>query len=176
VQFDVVKAFVLDKIPFEKVLWLVTFGVVMMVVAASVYFYSKSQIVATLKQKISGLKEGLFSIVQMENKWPYILHTVFIWGSFILMFYVTIFAIDDTRQLGFGAVLTSFIVGSIAIAVTSSGFGTYPVLVAKILVFYSIAEPAGTAFGWIVWASQILLVVLLGAASFLLLPLFNRNK
>lgn len=176
VQFDIVKAFVLDKIPIQKALWLITAGVIALVFAAAIYFYSKSQIVLTLKNKISGLKEGLLSIIEMDNKWPYIAHTIFIWVSFIMMFYITIFALEETRTLGMGAVLTSFIVGSIAIAVTSSGFGTYPVLVAKILLFYSIAEPAGTAFGWIVWTSQILLVVMLGALSFLLLPLFNRNK
>ena len=176
VQFDIVKAFVLDKIPFQKVIWIITIGAIMLALAASLYFYSKSQIILTLKQKISGLKEGLLSIVQMKHKWPYIFHTIFIWTSFIAMFYITIYAIEETSTLSLGAVLTSFIVGSIAIAVTSSGFGTYPVLVAKILVFYGVAEPAGTAFGWIVWTSQILLVVLLGAISLLLLPAFNRNK
>lgn len=176
VQFDIVEAFILQKIPVGKVIWIVISGTLLLLAFVLVYFYSKSQIILTLKQKISGLKEGMLSILQMERKWPFILHTVFIWATFVMMFYITIFALEDTKSLGFGAVLTSFIVGSIAIAVTSSGFGTYPVLVAKILLFYNIAEPAGTAFGWIVWSSQILLVVLTGALSFLLLPLFNRNK
>src|SRR5690606_24755533 len=114
--------------------------------------------------------------LHMQKKWQFLLHTFFIWLSYILMFYVTIFALPGTRNLGFGAVLTAFIVGSMAIAVTSSGFGTYPVLIAKILVLYSVAEPVGAAFGWIVWTSQILLVLLTGALSFLLLPLVNRTK
>jgi glycosyltransferase 2 family protein len=41
---------------------------------------------------------------------------------------------------------------------------------------YGIAETAGNAFGWIVWTSQMLLVVVLGVLSFLLLPVFNRSK
>ncbi len=176
VQFDIVKEFILDKIPVEKALWIVSIGIIALLILALLYFYSKSPIVLQLKQKVSGLKEGLLSIVKMKQKWPYILHTFIIWGSFVLMFYVTIFALPETSQMSIGAVLTSFIVGSIAIAVTSSGFGTYPVLVAKILVFYSISEPVGTAFGWIVWSSQILLVVITGVLSFLLLPVFNRSK
>lgn len=176
VQFDVVKAFVLDKIPVEKALYLMLFLAVAMIAAMLVYFYSKLGIVLTVKEKISGLKEGIFSIVKMKRKGAFLFHTAVIWISYILMFYTTIFALDGTSGISFGAVLTSFIVGSIAIAVTSSGFGTYPVLMAKILVFYQIPETVGTAFGWIVWSSQILLVVVTGVVSFLLLPVFNRKK
>lgn len=176
VQFDVVKAFILDKIPVEKVIYILAAGTALMLTAVLIYFYSKIGIVLTIKQKISGLKEGLLSIVIMKNKAGFIFHTILIWVSYVLMFYVTIFALDQTSNISFGAILTSFIVGSIAIAVTSSGFGTYPVLMAKILVFYSISETVGTAFGWIVWSSQILLVVVTGAICLLLLPVFNRKK
>lgn len=176
VQFDIVKAFILDKIPMEKMMWLVAVGLVLTVIALLLYFYSKIGIILTLKEKISGLKEGIFSIVKMKKKWPFIWHTAFIWISYILMFYVTIFALDETKDIGFGAILTSFIVGSMVIAITSSGFGTYPVLMAKILYFYGITATVGAAFGWIVWASQILLVIITGLACFILLPLFNRTK
>lgn len=176
VQFNVVKAFILDKIPVEKTIWLLVGGAVLFIAAIAVYFYSNLKIIVALKQKISGLKEGLFSIVHMKKKWQFLAHTIFIWFSYIWMFYITIFTLQGTSGISFGAVLTAFIVGSLAIAITSSGFGTYPVLMAKILVFYGVAEPVGTAFGWIVWTSQILLVVITGALSFLLLPLFNRKK
>lgn len=175
-QFDIVKAFILDKIPMEQAMYVVIIGFVLTVAALLLYFYSKIGIVLTIKEKISGLKEGMFSIVKMEKKWPFIFHTAFIWISYILMFYVTIFALDETKDISFGAILTSFIVGSMVIAITSSGFGTYPVLMAKILLFYSISDTAGMAFGWIVWSSQILLVILTGLVSFILLPLFNRTK
>ena len=84
--------------------------------------------------------------------------------------------ISETSTLPLGAVITSFIVGSVAIAFTNSGFGSYPFLMAKILLFYNISETAGSAFGWIIWTSQMLLLVFLGALSFLLLPILNRSK
>jgi len=176
VQFDIVKAFILDKIPLDKALWFIGAGTVLFAVLLLFYFYSTLSILVKIKQKISGLKEGLLSIVHMKQKGAFLFHTVIIWASYILMFYVTIFALKETSTISFGAVLTSFIVGSLAIAITSSGFGTYPVLMAKILLFYNISDPVGTAFGWIVWSSQIILVVVTGVISFLLLPVFNRNK
>ena len=176
VQFDIVQAFILDKIPVEKVIYIIVAGFLLFVAALLVYFYSKLKIVLHLKEKISGLKEGLLSIVRMKQKGAFFFHTLVIWTSYILMFYITIFSLSGTENLSFGAVLISFIVGSIAIAVTSSGFGTYPVLMAKILLFYSVPETIGIAFGWIVWSSQILLVIVTGVISFLLLPVFNRKK
>ena len=175
-QFDVLKAFVLDKIPLKKTIWILGIGFLIMIAIVLIYFYSKIGIVLTIKEKISGLKEGIFSIVKMKKKGAFIFHTFFIWFTYVLMFYITIFSLEETSNITFGAILSSFIVGSIAIAVTSSGFGTYPVLMAKILFFYGVASTAGTAFGWIVWTSQILLVTLLGILSFLLLPIINKNK
>ena len=112
----------------------------------------------------------------MKKKWLYLFHTIFIWLSFILTFYIGTFIIPETSGISFGAVVTSFVVGSISIAFTNSGFGSYPFLMAKILLFYHISETAGSAFGWIIWTTQMLLLVFLGAPSFLLLPILNRSK
>ena len=92
------------------------------------------------------------------------------------MFYVTIFALPETSNLRFNAVIIAFAVGGLAITLTNSGFGAYPFLIANILLFYNIPETAGNAFGWIVWTSQTLMIVILGTLSFLLLPLLNKNK
>ncbi|WP_298155099.1 lysylphosphatidylglycerol synthase transmembrane domain-containing protein [Flavobacterium sp.] len=176
VQFEAVKKFVLDKIPLQQTIWLLAIGTLLTIIALLLYFYSKMNFILTLKTKVSGLKEGMLSVVKMKKKWPYIFHTLFIWLSYIAMFYITIFTLTETSDIGVGAVLSSFLVGSITIAVTSSGFGTYPVLMSKILLFYGIAETVGNAFGWIVWISQILLVVITGVISIFLLPILNRKK
>lgn len=175
-QFKIVKAFILDKIPVQLLVIISTIGLVLFVAFILIYKYSKHTFVAFFKQKISGLKEGLFSIVHMEEKWKYFLFTLFIWFSYLLTFYTATFIIPETMSLSVGAIITSFVVGSIAIAFTNSGFGSYPFLISKVLFFYSIAETAGNAFGWIVWTSQMFLVLFLGLISFLLLPVFNKSK
>jgi hypothetical protein len=140
-----------------------------------IYNYSKLKIVAVFKEKISGLKEGLLSIIHMKEKWKYLFQTVLIWLSYLVTYYVATKVIPETSALSVGAIVTCFVVGSIAIAFTNSGFGAYPFLTSKVLLFYTIAEPAGTAFGWIIWTSQMLLVLVLGLLSFLLLPILNRK-
>jgi uncharacterized protein (TIRG00374 family) len=175
-QFNIVKSFILDKIPLQKLLAFTVLSIVGGIILLLVYLYSKANWVLTIKQKVSGLKEGVLSILHMEKKIEYFLHTIFIWFSYILMFYITLFVLPETSSISIGAVVTAFVVGSIAIAFTNSGFGSYPFLISKILLFYSISETAGNAFGWIVWSSQMFLVVVLGVLSFLLLPVLNRSK
>ncbi len=175
-QFDIVKSFVFDKIPMQKLIIIVAFCIFSGIVLLSIYFYSKLKWVLILKQKISGLKEGVLTIFHMKKKTEYFLHTAFIWTSYIIMFYISLFVLPETSSVSFGAVVTAFVVGSIAIAFTNSGFGSYPFLISKILLFYSISETVGNAFGWIIWTSQMFLVLILGLLSFLFLPIFNRKK
>lgn len=175
-QFNIVKTFILDKIPIQKLIVFFSVAVLIGVILLLIYFFSKAKMVLLLKQKISGLKEGVMSIFHMKKKVAYLFHTAFIWFSYILMFYITLFVIPQTSTISFGAVVTTFVVGSIAIAFTNSGFGSYPFLISKILLFYSISETVGNAFGWIVWSSQMFLVVIAGVLSFLFLPIYNRSK
>ncbi len=176
VQYDVLKTFVLDKVPLQNLILLLTIGFVLFITFILLYVYSKMKFILKIKEKIAGLKEGILSIFHMKKKWSYLGHTIFIWFSYIYMFYIGLLVISETNMLPLSAVITSFIVGSVAIAFTNSGFGSYPFLMAKILLFYHISETAGSAFGWIIWTTQMLLLVFLGALSFLLLPILNRSK
>lgn len=123
-----------------------------------------------------GLLEGMRSILQMKAKASFIFHTIFIWVMYVLMFYVIKFTIPETASLSWAAIMAAFIVGTFAISTTSGGIGVYPIAMGAVLLLYGINRQAGEAFGWIVWASQTLLVVVLGGLSLLFLPFFNRKK
>ncbi len=174
-QYNIVKAFILDKIPVQLLTLLFIVGMVSLITLILVYKYSKIKMIFVLKEKISGLKEGLLSVVHMKKKGAYFFQTILIWMSYVLTYVIATMVIPETSTLTIGAIITSFVVGSIAIAFTNSGFGAYPFLTSKILLFYAIAEPAGTAFGWIIWTSQMLLIIFLGVLSFIMLPIVNRK-
>jgi hypothetical protein len=97
-QFRIVKEFILDKIPMQKLLVFASVATIIGVGLLLVYFYSKLPWILALKQKISGLKEGVMSIVHMEKKMEYFLHTIFIWFSYLVMFYITLFVIPETSH------------------------------------------------------------------------------
>ena len=136
---------------------------------------AKSGILLRVKNIAAGLVEGMLSILKMKQKWAFIAHTLFIWVMYVAMFWIIKFTIPEIASAPFSVILAAFIIGSFSISVTNGGIGVYPIAIGALFVFFGFSKEGGEAFGWIIWGSQTLLVVVLGALSFLLLPLLNRN-
>lgn len=128
-----------------------------------------------IKNFVSGLIEGVTSILKMKHKWAFIFHTIFIWVMYVAMFWATIPAIEGLN-VPFGGVLIGFIAGGFSIAATNGGIGLYPVAVAGALALFGVPEEPATAFGWIMWTAQTLMIIVFGGLAFLLLPIYNKNK
>jgi len=175
-QFDALYIYLTEKVPLKEI----GFVLLGMIVLFSFFLlflkYSKSNFSKKIKNGISGLKEGIFSIVTMKNKWKFIFHSLLIWGLYIASFYVATFALKETAGIEIGIVVITFVVGSFTFAFTNSGFGYYPLAIAGILLVFGISETIGTAFGWIVWTSNIAYILISGGLSFVLLPIYNRKK
>lgn len=129
-----------------------------------------------IKDFARGLLEGMRSIVRMKKKKEFIFHTIFIWTMYLLMFYVIKFAIPETNSLSIAGFMAAFIVGTFAITTTNGGIGVYPIAMGAVLLLFGVNQQAGEAFGWIMWGSQTLMVLILGGLSFLILPIYNQKK
>ena len=112
----------------------------------------------------------------MKKKWAFIFHTLFIWGMYVLMFYVTSFCLQETSNIPFAAILIGFIAASFSIAATNGGIGSYPLAIYAAFSIFGIAEEPSIAFGWIMWASQTILIIIFGGLSLIYLPIYNRKK
>ena len=157
----------------------VIFLVILIVVAVLFYRFikkSKNTYFSKIRNFIDGLIEGVLSILKMKKKWAFIFHTIFIWVMYVLMFYVVTFALPETTNLPFGAIIVGFVVGALSMALSNGGLGWYPILVASALILYNIEDNPARAFGWIMWTAQTLMVLLFGGLSFILLPIYNRNN
>ena len=137
---------------------------------------AKSGIAFKIKTFVLGVIEGATSIFKMKKKWAFIAHTLFIWGMYLLMFYVTTFAFPELAAIPFAAILIGFIAAGFSIAATNGGVGSYPEAIVLAFTLFNIAEEPSRAFGWIMWSAQTALIIFFGALSFLLLPIFNRSK
>lgn len=144
---------------------------VVILVAIVIYALKYFKILHKLRNFIRGLKEGFMTIWTMEKKWLYLIHTLFIWIMYLLMFYVSIFAIPALSSVPIAGVLSAFVAGSFAVAFTNGGLGAYPLFIAQVLILFQVPETLGTALGWILWLSQTALVLVYGLLSFLLLSL-----
>ncbi|RLD75355.1 MAG: TIGR00374 family protein, partial [Bacteroidetes bacterium] len=137
---------------------------------------STNPFIQKIQKFVQGLIQGVISIFRMKNKWAFIFHTVFIWSMYVLMFYVVKFALPETNNLPFSAIIVGFVVGGLSMALTNGGLGTYPVFVASAITLYGVDQNPALAFGWIMWTAQTIMVIVFGGLSFILLPIYNRNK
>lgn len=175
-QFDKIYRYLLDKnVKVETFIWTLIVGFILFILFVLIWIYAEWKIILKLKKKLSGLIEGMQSILKMKNKWKYIFHSFFIWFSYLAMFYVTIFALPETTNISFDVVVMGFIFGTLAVGFSNGGLGAYPWAVASILSLYGISEGIGTAFGYLIWVSQTLLTIFLGLLSYLLLPVLNKK-
>lgn len=174
-QFQELYSFLERLIPFEKLLVTGSLFAIVLIGFISLIYYSKNRFFVTIKQKAKGLIEGLLSLFKMPNRTPFLLHTLIIWCAYVATFYFGTKALDATADLSLGVILITFVVGSLAISFTNGGLGAFPLMIAEILLLYNIPETAGTTFGWILWTSQTIILVIAGGISFLLLPLMNKN-
>jgi uncharacterized protein (TIRG00374 family) len=175
-QFDKIYQFLLDNhFNFNKIIYVAIIGFLLFIVFILIWKFSKLNIVLKLKNKFSGLSEGILSIYKMEKKWAYIFHSFLIWFSYIAMFYITIFALPETATIGFDVVIMGFIFGTFAIGFSPGGLGAYPYAIASVFFLYGIPKEIGTAFGYLVWTSQTLLTIVLGILSYILLPILNKK-
>lgn len=175
-QYRQLVGFISQQIPVTQLL--VIMGVFSLIGIVGLYLLYTSQwkLFIFIRQKISGLAEGVLSIFKMPYRLPFLIHTLIIWISFVLTFYFGTKALPETSGISLGVIMVAFVVGSLAISFTNGGIGAFPLLIAKILALYGISLTAGTAFGWILWTTQTVLIIVLGGLSFLLLPIVNKEK
>ncbi len=175
-QFNIISEFIFSNISPSK---LIIIGIVLFVLGIAfllIWFRSNWVIVSKIKEKFAGLIEGMTSILVMKERWKYLFFSFFIWFSYLMMFYVCIFAIPETSDISFSIVIMGFIFGSVAIGFTNGGIGAFPIAIQTVLLLYGINKGVGAALGWIIWTSQTLFTIFLGLLSYLLLHFFNKIK
>lgn len=151
-------------------------GIIGLIVLLRLISKAKDGFLFKIKRFLDGMLQGISSILRMKDKWPFVFHTLFIWTCYVGMFWAVKFAIPETAGLGLSELLVAFVAGAFAMMVFPGGLGGYPVFVSAALALYGISSNSGDAFGWIMWIAQTLMIVVLGAISFALLPLLNRNR
>ena len=173
-EFDIIYNYLITTIDPTKLIIFGLVGILTLVLGYQLFKKSNHSFVLKIKTLLSGLVEGITSILKMKKKWAFLAHTLFIWGMYVLMFYVTSFSLAETSQLPFPAILIGFIFASFSIAATNGGIGSYPLAIFAAFSMFNIPEDPSIAFGWIMWTSQTIMIILLGGGSLLFLPIYNR--
>ena len=151
-------------------------GIVILILFVSNRVLRKSKYYKSILNFFSGIIEGLTIIFKMEKRVPFILHSIFIWLMYILMFWATSMAFFELHEVAFYQFMISFTLAAISIMLSNGGIGIYPLAVEESLGWYGVQSTTGLAFGWVSWLSQTMMVIIFGGLSLFILPFINRKK
>jgi uncharacterized protein (TIRG00374 family) len=158
----------------EHILIAVAVGLVLFTIG-SIIIYRRNQD-TKFGRFMKEMNHGILSILHMKKRWEFIGYTVLIWLMYTVQIYIGLKSLPATHQLAPFAALVVLVYGSVGMIVTPGGIGLYPFLVAQILGVYMINEVPAQAFGWIAWAVQTGLIIVLGVISLLVIHPYNRRR
>ena len=162
------------KTDLSTLFWALFFFIVFLV---TLYFIIKRFKFSTkIKLFVNGLIDGVTVIFKMKKRNQFIFHSIFIWLMYVLMFYITSKAFVELHEVSFFQLTISFTLAALSIMFSNGGIGIYPLAVEESLGWYGIQSTTGLAFGWVMWLSQTLMVVIFGGLSLFILPFINRSK
>ena len=177
IEFDKISNKLIDFVKESDFSTVLLSLLIAVIVTATVYFVIKRfKFYKKIKSFLSGLIDGITIIFKMKNRNQFIFHSIFIWLMYVLMFYFTSKAFVDLNQVTFFQFTISFTLAALSIMLSNGGIGIYPLAVEESLGWYGVQSATGLAFGWVMWLSQTLMVVIFGGLSLFVLPFINRSK
>ncbi len=130
-----------------------------------------------IKNLIIRVWQGLTTIRHLKKRKSFVLYTCIIWICYLASGYIGFLALQETSHFGFKESLTVLSAGTLGMIVpTPGGIGAYAYFIESTMMVYGLPKSIATAFGWLLWLSQTLIILIAGVISLILLPVFNKKK
>jgi uncharacterized protein (TIRG00374 family) len=131
---------------------------------------------AFIKKIKTNLKEGVKSILKLENKWYFIGHTLFIFLMWLLMLYSVFLAYPPTNHLTIWVGMFTFLMGGLAMLMpVQGGIGPWHFMVMESLFLYGIDKTDGKIFALIAHSATNLIYLVLGLIAMFLFTALNKK-
>ena len=150
--------------------------VVFIFIAGLWFFRSKMQnAISTIQKIIAGVWEGVMSATKLKKHNLFFFYSFAIWFLYLLATYVGLYATEGTES-SFQTAISCLAFASIGMIITPGGIGAYAYFMAKVLELNGVDYTLGLANGTLQWFSQFIIILVLGGAALIILPLFNKQK
>jgi len=187
IQVSVVGSYVREELsliagnssfPWWAKLGLVILGIFLLIRVVKILMkrYPENHIIRKINSFFRGIGTGFITIQNLKHRKLFILHTIFIWAMYLLQVYIGFSAMEGTSHLGIKAAFSVLSLATLAMIATPGGIGSFPIFVAQTLAMYSISQPLGIAFGWLLWGVNTGMVIVIGLIALLALPYINKKK
>ncbi len=137
---------------------------------------SDNPLVIKVKGFVSGLKDGLLTVLSLKNKTVgFILISIAIWVGYLLNFYLCLLGIPGTEGVSLSeGYLVLMFSGLAMMAPVQGGIGAMHWMVMQALVIVGLTAEVGLAAATILHASNIALVIVAGAISTIFISFNHR--
>ena len=124
-----------------------------------------------------GIINGLKTIINLDRKWEFVFHTVFIWINYLLMTWVVVFCLKSTSGITLSDSIFLLVIGGLAMsAPVQSGLGAFHYIISRgLLVVKGIPLEDGLVYALLTHESQLIFVAIVGTISFFIIFRKGRN-
>ncbi len=147
-------------------------------VAVILFFVFKSKFknaIASVQKILKGIWEGVISATKLKKHNLFFFYSFAIWFLYLLATYVGLYATEGTES-SFQTAISCLAFASIGMIITPGGIGAYAYFMAKVLELNGVDYTLGLANGTLQWFSQFIIILVLGGAALIILPLVNKQK
>jgi glycosyltransferase 2 family protein len=123
-----------------------------------------------------GIIDGLKTITNLNRKWEFLFHTIFIWINYALMTWVVVFAVESTSHLSLSDGIFLLVIGGLAMsAPVQSGLGIFHYTISRgLFIVYGIPLEDGLVYAILSHESQLLFIAIVGTISFF--SIFGKHR
>jgi len=137
--------------------------------------FSNIRLIRSIRNIVRGVWQGIVSVKDLKQKWPFIFTSLGIWAMYILGTWIGFNGTVGTSGLSLEIAISALAFGSIGMIITPGGIGTYAIFIAKVLEKNGIPFYIGFANGTLQWFAQFLIIIFVGFIALGLLPWYNKK-
>ncbi|MCC6600031.1 MAG: flippase-like domain-containing protein [Crocinitomicaceae bacterium] len=126
---------------------------------------------------LRGVFNGIQSIVLLRQKTLFIIYSVGIWATWLVMTQCMMYALEETRGMGLGDTLFFVLAGSLGMLIPApGGIGSYHYASTKGFEALGYSTQTGLTFAAISWAAKTLMEIVMGAIGFFIVTSVKMKK
>lgn len=159
-------------------LLLIVVGIIFILIAIWMIRKKKNfrDLLAAIRKISSRIWMGLSAIQHLKKRAQFLLLTLLLWSLYLSGGWLGFQALQETQQYGIREAFTVLSAGSIGMIVAPGGIGGYALFIEGTMMIYGLQQSIATAFGWLLWISQTVIILVVGLLSFILLPWYNKKR
>ena len=130
-----------------------------------------------VKAFISGVLEGLKSVLNIKRRAAFIFHTFFIWAMYFLMAYVIFMSIDGASSMTLPQALFVMVAGGFGMVIPApGGIGSYHWMVKLAFIALGLSGSLGFVVANVMWLTQTVMIIIGGGIGYLLLMAYRIQR